>query len=61
MTMTLSQTPVNQEKLRLLRAALGEVLAESLRRGFHGTAGVELNVQDGTIQHIRRKVERIEK
>ena len=31
------------------------------RRGFFGTAAVELSVQDGTIQHIRRKVERVEK
>ena len=38
-----------------------ELLAEALRRGFFGTAAVELSVQDGTIQHIRRTVERIEK
>ena len=37
------------------------LLKESLQRGFFGTAAVELNVQDGTIQHIRRMVERIEK
>ena len=61
MTTTLSQTPVNQQKIALLERALAEILAEALRRGFHGTAGVELSVQDGTIQHIRRKVERIEK
>ena len=33
----------------------------SLRRGFFGTAAVELSVQDGTIQHIRRTMERVEK
>jgi hypothetical protein len=60
-TTTLSHTPVNQQKLALLERALAEILAEALRRGFHGTAGVELCVQDGTIQHIRRRVERIEK
>lgn len=59
--MTLSQTPVNEQKMTLLRTALGEMLAEVLRRGFHGTAAVELCVQDGTIQHIRRRVEKIEK
>ena len=44
-----------------LQSIMAELLAESLRRGFFGTAAVELSVQDGTIQHIRRKVERIEK
>ncbi|MGO8690910.1 MAG: hypothetical protein ACLQLG_14910 [Thermoguttaceae bacterium] len=44
-----------------LQQALDELLRESLRRGFFGTAAVELSVQDGTIQHIRRKVERIER
>lgn len=61
MTTLLNETPVNQQKIALLRKALDEILVESLQRGFHGTAGVELCVQDGTIQHIRRKVERIEK
>ncbi len=37
------------------------MLAESLQRGFFGTAAVELSVQDGTIQHIRRRIERIER
>ncbi len=59
--MTLSQTPVNQQKITLLQTAFAEILAEVLRQGFHGTAAVELSVQDGTIQHIHRRVERIEK
>ncbi len=61
MMTSLSETPVNQQKLLLLRRALDELLAETLRRGFHGTAGVEFCVQDGTIQHLRRRLERIEK
>jgi len=61
MATTLSQTPANQERTNQLQAALGEILAEVLRKGFFGAAAVELSVQDGTIQHIRRKVERIEK
>ena len=59
--MTHSKTPANREKMAQLRSALAEILAEVLRRGFHGTAGVELSVQDGTIQHVRRRVERIER
>ena len=54
-------TPVNAKKLAQLQAIMAEILAESLRRGFFGTAVVEVSVQDGTIQHIRRTVERIEK
>jgi len=59
--MTLGTTAVNAKKVAQLQSALAEILAEALRRGFFGTAAVELSVQDGTIQHIRRKVDRIEK
>ncbi len=58
---THSKTPGNLKKVAQLESALAEILAEALRRGFFGTAAVELSVQDGTIQHIRRRVERIEK
>ncbi len=58
---TLAKTPTNQGKMVQLRSVLGEILAEVLRRGFHGTAGVEVTVQDGTIQSIRRRVERVER
>src|SRR3990172_6747240 len=58
---THAATSGNAKKVAQLQMILAEILAEVLRRGFHGTAGVELSVQDGTIQHIRRKVERIEK
>jgi hypothetical protein len=51
----------NARKMAQLQAAMVEMLAEALRRGFFGTAAVELSIQDGTIQHIRRKVERIDK
>ena len=57
--MTLTKTPANQEKVSQLREALAEMLAEALQRGFHGTAGIEVNVQDGTIQTIRHRIERI--
>jgi hypothetical protein len=54
-------TTGNVKKVAQLQSIVAEMLAESLRRGFFGTAAVELSVQDGTIQHIRRTVERIEK
>jgi hypothetical protein len=59
--MRATSPPTNAKKVAQLQEALAELLAEALRRGFFGTAAVELSVQDGTIQHIRRKVERIEK
>jgi len=59
--MTHGTTTGNAKKVAQLQTILAEMLAESLRRGFFGTTAVELSVQDGTIQHIRRKVERIEK
>ena len=59
--MTHSKSPGNTKKLAQLEAVLAQTLGEVLKRGFFGTAAVELSVQDGTIQHIRQKMERIEK
>jgi hypothetical protein len=59
--MTHVETPGNAKKVAQLQSIVAELLTEALRRGFFGTATVELSVQDGTIQHIRRMVERIEK
>jgi len=58
---THNKTPANQKKMVQLRSALAEILTETLQRGFHGSAGVELSIQDGTIQHIRRRIERIQR
>ena len=59
--MTHGTTPTNQQKVAQLQEAVGELLAQVLKRGFFGSAGVELSIQDGTIQTIRRKMERIER
>jgi len=59
--MTHGTTHGNAKKVAQLQSIMAEMLPEALRRGFFGTACVELSVQDGTIQHIRRKVERIER
>jgi len=58
---THADTTGNAKKVAQLQAALAEMLADSLRRGFFGTAAIELSIQDGTIQHIRRRLERIDK
>jgi hypothetical protein len=59
--MATTATSGNAKKVAQLQSIVAELLAEALRRGFFGTAAVELSVQDGTIQHIRRVVERVEK
>jgi hypothetical protein len=51
----------NAVRVEQLQKAWAEILAEVLRRGFFGTAEVEVHVQDGSIQCIRRKIEQIEK
>lgn len=38
-----------------------ELLAAAQVRGFHGTVAIEAAVQDGTIQHLRRRFDRLEK
>jgi len=59
--LTMTETQANQKKKTQLAAALEELLADVLRQGFHGRAGLEITVQDGTIQHILRKVERLDR
>jgi hypothetical protein len=54
-------TGPNQKHSGRLNAAWAEVLEVAQQRGFHGTASVEIVVQDGVIQQIRRKVEAVEK
>jgi hypothetical protein len=34
-------------------------MADASRRGFYGTAGLTLAIQDGRIQHIRVATERM--
>lgn len=58
---TLLDTAANQAHVRRLRAALEELLARALVRGFHGAAALEFVVQDGTIQLVRRRVEQAER
>ena len=58
---TPSVTEANQRKLNLLDASIQAMLAESLRHGFFGTVRIELGIQDGTIQHVRSMLERIER
>jgi hypothetical protein len=60
-TMANVASPNNANRVEQLQKAWAEILPQVLRRGFFGSAGVEVNVQDGSIQSIRRKIEQIEK
>jgi hypothetical protein len=56
-----TETAGNVKKLAQLQRAMAELLDEILRRGFFGSASLEVGVQDGTIQSIRRTVEKVER
>ena len=58
---TQCETAANDNKTQQAQRALQAILADVLQKGFYGTAGIELAVQDGTIQNIRRRTERIER
>jgi hypothetical protein len=51
----------NQAKLNLAWQALESLLGQALREGFHGTAAIELTIQDGTIQRLNKRLESIER
>lgn len=56
-----SATAGNRQKVSQLETAVAEVLAETLRRGFFGRAMIEVAIQDGTIQVIKRTIERVQR
>ena len=59
--MSVKTSTVNQNKITRMEAGLEKILEEALKRGFYGTAGVTLKVNDGRIQHIRLTMDRLVK
>ncbi len=55
------RSPTNCRMVDKLRQTVEALLEQALRRGFFGTAAVEISVQDGTIQHIRWRIEQMER
>jgi hypothetical protein len=51
----------NDRMIVRLEQAVAALLGQVLRRGFHGTAGVEIAIQDGIIQHVRSKTDRLDR
>lgn len=58
---SLIDTAANDAKLQLLHRVVRDQLAAALVRGFHGTTTIEVSIQDGTIQHLRHRIERTER
>jgi hypothetical protein len=50
---------VKVNKVEQAEKAFAHLLADASRRGFYGTAGLTLSIQDGHIQHIRVLTERM--
>jgi hypothetical protein len=50
---------VKANKAEQASAAFAQLMAEASRRGYYGTAGLTLSIQDGRIQHIRVAMERM--
>jgi hypothetical protein len=46
-------------KVEQAEVAFAQLMADASRRGFYGTAGLTLSIQDGRIQHIRVALERM--
>ena len=46
-------------KAEQAEVAFAQLMADASRRGFFGTAGLTLSIQDGRIQHIRVALERM--
>lgn len=56
-----ARTDANRAKLVVVERVLREQIATALARGFYGVTAIELSINDGTIQDIRHRVERMER
>lgn len=61
MSNPVQQTEANRAWMARCDRAWQELLDEALRRGFFGSVSLEVQLQDGTIQHLRRRLERCER
>ncbi len=54
-------TAANARRIRQLREAMEEILVAALKRNCFGSGVLEFTVQDGTIQEVRQRLERIDR
>jgi hypothetical protein len=59
--MMTSTTAANSKMISQARQVWDQLLVVALQRGFFGSVTIEVVVQDGTIQQLRRKVEQLER
>lgn len=48
-------------QLEPLESILHELLTNVLKKGFYGTAGISITINDGVIQHVRSQTDQIQK
>lgn len=51
-------TPPGKQPRTQPQAALAELLSETLKRGYYGTASLSFTIQDGHVQHLKVSTER---
>ena len=51
-------TDAHRGKLEKLQQVLDELLRTALKQGFFGVIGIEVDVQDGTIQQLQERIQR---
>lgn len=54
-----AESTTKPNKLAQAQEEFARVVSDASQRGFFGTAGLSLSVQDGHIQHIKVSVERM--
>ena len=59
--MITSTQPTNAKMVSQAGHVWDQLLTVALQRGFFGSVAVEIVVQDGTIQQLRRKVEQLDR
>ncbi len=61
MHIMINTSATNQQRLITAQERLSEALRPALQAGFYGNVALEIVIQDGTIQHVRQKTERIDR
>lgn len=59
MTTAIRQPATTSSKAEQAQREFVRLLTDASQRGFHGTAGITLSLQDGHIQHLKVHLERM--
>lgn len=59
MTNAVAEPTPKPNKVQQAETAFAQLVADTSRRGYYGTAGLTLSIQDGRIQHIRVAMEKM--